>query len=911
MLSTLEILTAMNSFRLILYITTCVILSLFGLPQNNLQAQTISTFPYVNNFSSDTIIGGGCNLVYPQAADGWINVTYDSIDWIPGQNSTASSNTGPINDHTQNVTNPYYLYLESSCSAIRNAYFESPYFDFTNLNNPIFTFWYHMHGQDIGTLAIEASSDSGATWTSLWSLSGEQQNDETDPWQRAIVGLQAYANLSSVKFRILGTTTNGFRGDIAVDDIEIRESYNNDAGIKLPFPTTGVVPDSLTGLYPVYIDLANYSHDTLTSVDIEWRLNGLLQPTLSLTGIQIPPYSDTSIELSSSTNFTSGWTYLRFWTSMPNGVVDEDFSNDTAKIDIYRLYRKRITGNIYEDFNLNCAKDSNDLGRLNILVAAIGGNSYYTNTDSAGNYTLTVDTGFYSISPILSHPYWSICNAPQNLFIGGDTSLDFGLQITTYCPFLTVDIGAPFIRSTGGGSPFTVSYCNNGTDSAQNAYVVVTFDSLLNVTGSSIPIAAQSGNSYTFQLGNLPVGFCGSFTIQAVSDTAALMGQTLCAEAHIYPDTLCTNNSWTGPVMEVNGDCQNNTVLFNLTNTGAAMTQPLSYYVYEDNVMFRTGNTNVLGVNGMQTISQPASSGRTYRIIVNQAAGFPPLLGDPSNTAFVEACNMQNGTFNSGFALQFSNGDQSPFVAIDCNENIGSFDPNDKQAQPVGYGNAHYILPETPLDYRIRFQNTGTDTAFTVLITDVISPALDLSTLEMGASSHDYTWEIIDDRTLAISFKHILLPDSNVNEPASHGFVRYRITPLASASLGTVINNTAAIYFDFNPPIITNTTFHTLGDNFITINLTVEEVYEETLAIKVAPNPFSHSTTLYLEQATALEYQELTLEVFDLAGRVVTQKVTSASDRIQLSRGDLQTGVYLYRLRGDGRLLGTGKIMVQ
>ncbi|WP_221405398.1 DUF7619 domain-containing protein, partial [Flexibacter flexilis] len=132
----------------------------------------------------------------------------------------------------------------------------------------------------------------------------------------------------------------------------------------------------------------------------------------------------------------------------------------------------------------------------------------------------------------------------------------------------------------------------------------------------------------------------------------------------------------------------------------------------------------------------------------------------------------------------------------------GSFDPNDKQAReaisPAQIAAGEYI------DYTIRFQNTGTDTAFTVVIADTLESNLQANTLEMVASSHNVRTSM---KGNVVYFEHlnILLPDSNVNEKASHGFVSFRIKPQTNLALGTNISNKAAIYFDYNAPVITNT----------------------------------------------------------------------------------------------------------
>jgi hypothetical protein len=134
-----------------------------------------------------------------------------------------------------------------------------------------------------------------------------------------------------------------------------------------------------------------------------------------------------------------------------------------------------------------------------------------------------------------------------------------------------------------------------------------------------------------------------------------------------------------------------------------------------------------------------------------------------------------------------------------------SYDPNDKAESLNGT-----LLPDQVasknLTYTIRFQNTGNDTAFNVVIRDTLDAKLDLQSLEMVSASHPYHLSIKEGNKLAWTFSNILLPDSNTNEPLSHGYIIYRIKPQSTLVVGDVINNSASIYFDFNLPVKTNTT---------------------------------------------------------------------------------------------------------
>lgn len=136
----------------------------------------------------------------------------------------------------------------------------------------------------------------------------------------------------------------------------------------------------------------------------------------------------------------------------------------------------------------------------------------------------------------------------------------------------------------------------------------------------------------------------------------------------------------------------------------------------------------------------------------------------------------------------------------------GAYDPNDKSVRTSSQwsDNLYYIGTDEWLDYTIRFQNTGTDTAFLVVVTDTIQPGLDLGTFVLGPMSHSGQVSIQGGNVLRFMFPNILLPDSNTNEPASHGFVTFRMKPTLPLLPGTVLSNNADIFFDFNPPIRTN-----------------------------------------------------------------------------------------------------------
>lgn len=132
---------------------------------------------------------------------------------------------------------------------------------------------------------------------------------------------------------------------------------------------------------------------------------------------------------------------------------------------------------------------------------------------------------------------------------------------------------------------------------------------------------------------------------------------------------------------------------------------------------------------------------------------------------------------------------------------VYAHDPNDKMvAQEENFTNK-----ENTFNYRIRFQNTGTAAAENVIVRDTLSEYLDSSTVELVNTSHNCILEQ-KGRYLAFKFMGIFLQDSNTNEPQSHGHINYKVNSKNNIPGNAIIKNTAFIYFDFEKPVVTNTT---------------------------------------------------------------------------------------------------------
>jgi uncharacterized repeat protein (TIGR01451 family) len=94
----------------------------------------------------------------------------------------------------------------------------------------------------------------------------------------------------------------------------------------------------------------------------------------------------------------------------------------------------------------------------------------------------------------------------------------------------------------------------------------------------------------------------------------------------------------------------------------------------------------------------------------------------------------------------------------------GSYDPNDK-ASSEGDTIAITHIGDF-MHYVVRFQNTGTDTAFNVVVKDILSAKLDWNTFEFIKASHSCVVNQSSGNKLEFIFQDIKLPDSTTNEPA-------------------------------------------------------------------------------------------------------------------------------------------------
>ena len=566
-----------------------------------------------------------------------------------------------------------------------------------------------------------------------------------------------------------------------------------------------------------------------------------------------------------------------------------------------------IIGKVYFDENNNCQEDSNEvlLSGWLIMASDSSGNIYYGATNSNGNYKVIAPPGTYTVSAIEPNALWDTC---VDSFPGMTISVqvwgvaDFGAQATDTCPNMVVDMSTPFLRRCFPNF-YRVNYCNMGTQDATGTYIEVTLDSFFSNVSASIPWTSVNGYTYTFDIGDVSIGECDHFEITFDLDCNAVLGQTHCSSAHIYPEPPCTPVSpqWAGGDLEITVECDGTEVKFTATNHGDDMTEPVNYIVIEDIMIQMTGSFQL---NSGQSVEiDTIANGSTWRLQANEVGHHP---FETIASAAVEGCGVNgNGTFSLGFVNQYPFSDEEPFEDEDCVENGSSYDPNDKIGYPTGSDVEHFIEKGQDISYRIRFQNTGTDTAFNVVILDTLLSTLDPTTIRLQGASHPMEFDLTGNGVAKFTFPNIMLPDSDVNEPLSHGYVKFNISQKPGLELGTTIENEAAIYFDFNDPIITNRTLHTIGEPNVEVSST--EVFLPNVEINVFPNPFDTEATFELN---GMEIRDGEIYLFNLQGGLVkTQRFNG--NTFMLNGSSLDEGLYFFQIADSGQRIATGKILVK
>ena len=237
-----------------------------------------------------------------------------------------------------------------------------------------------------------------------------------------------------------------------------------------------------------------------------------------------------------------------------------------------------------------------------------------------------------------------------------------------------------------------------------------------------------------------------------------------------------------------------------------------------------------------------------------------------------------------------------------------AFDPNSKEVSPVGIGEFNETLfADTILTYTINFENIGNDTAYTVELTDQLSEYLDWSTFTPIFSSPQEATSVVLDSNglLSILFQEINLPGKNVDTVNNQGSFTYSIETLEELTENSLIQNFAAIRFDSNALIYTDTTLNNMVSNY---SVSTDIINHGVTNITVFPNPTKGDLNVVWKESMA-DYLAR-IKIYDLEGQMQLLQFETKGDLIK-SKIDLPSGFYFlsFHDRTD-QLLGLSEIII-
>ena len=589
---------------------------------------------------------------------------------------------------------------------------------------------------------------------------------------------------------------------------------------------------------------------------------------------------------------------------------------------VVKLEEVSTAGKVYFDANENCLQnlDENEIEGINllinpgsILVTTDYNGDWWVKSLPQGSYTMTVDT---------STSWKSSCtnNTTKSFTISNPTGFtigpDFGMINDFPCLEPDVSIHMPFMRPCFEEQIIFLSVSNAITSrgSLIGNYVEVELDPFITLDSASLSFTPLGNDFYRFDLDDVTPGSQERIVMYTTISCDVNLGENLCMEANLKPVEPCMLDNipsdpvvadpegtsetnfpvpctlpWDNSSLSVEGWCHNDSVFFSVTNTGEFGNGDMDCYsplwVTRDGIVIVTDSIAILG--GQTVIYSYPGNGQLWKLMAEQHPLHP---GNSHPNASVENCGAHNN--NPPVDIDDTHlDDADPVIDTYCGMVTGSYDPNDKTGYPYGETDQFYIPKNQQIQYVIRFQNTGTDTAFTVVVRDTLDLDLDIFSVVSGVSSHSYEFKMYGPRVLEWTFNDIYLPDSAANQIGSNGFLTYHVEQVRDLEPGVEITNDADIYFDKNLPITTNTTIHRIFEGFLGM-LGIENLEIEGKDLMVYPNPTSQMITIQSEDPIFNDFQ-----IYDQLGRSVYRGALSGFST-EVSLQHLSKGSYIIQVTG-------------
>jgi uncharacterized repeat protein (TIGR01451 family) len=231
---------------------------------------------------------------------------------------------------------------------------------------------------------------------------------------------------------------------------------------------------------------------------------------------------------------------------------------------------------------------------------------------------------------------------------------------------------------------------------------------------------------------------------------------------------------------------------------------------------------------------------------------------------------------------------------------VGSYDPNDKIESHGEKIDIDTFSSNDYLTYTIQFENTGSANAQFIRVEDLLNASLNPNSIEMLSSSHNYNLKRIGNQ-LIWNFYAINLPPTSANPTASHGYIQFKIKPTTGFAIGDIIPNKAAIYFDYNPPIITNIFETEFVQSLRTSNF-------DTSNFVMYPNPTNTIVQIKLQNTSETISA---VKIHNILGEKIKETLNPTSSEITVDISSFPKGVYLVEITTEKGYKQIKKLVVK